>query len=131
MFDQSKPGSILLSDADISQMSLYALWCLDELYEQLSWTAMSFSNQPRVTGVAEHHADYLWDEVFNGTHQRIIEEMERRTPTTQEEAEYRAASVLRFMSKGCDYTEIAAFALGAGHFSRAPEEEVSFRHRAA
>jgi hypothetical protein len=95
----------------LAELSIDDLWCLEELYEHLAWTAMSFDNQPRALGKVGEHAGKLWDKGFNGPLSRIINELEHRKPTVRSDIEHRAAVLIKWAAEGGDFTRVIA--LGA------------------
>ncbi len=84
------------------------------MFEGLGEAALSFKNQPRFYyTLADEFADALWDKYLNGTHARIVAEIERRTPADTDEAEIRATAIIRSLAGGDSYQAIAEAAAEA------------------
>lgn len=110
-----KPPSLPRPPAlDLERMPLRDLCLLADMYEGLAEAALSFRNQPRFhETLADTFADALWDKYLNGSHARLVAEIERRTPADATEAELRANAIIRSLAGGDSYQAIAELAAEA------------------
>lgn len=96
---------------DLAKMSMDDLDILFDYFDALSAAAMGIFNQPRCCGgVAGDFVEKHWSLYLLGMKDRIIAEVEGRTPSDKGEAEVRAQMLIGHLSESDDFEKMAAIA---------------------